>query len=744
MTAAAITPARTQLDLRPLLRADLEWSSRTSKRSTRWLARDPISLKFYWFGDREYRLLQCFQGQRTLAEIRSAWEQRHAFDPLDELELRQFVLRLESQGVVGFSGVVSAQRTQERLQRNRRRRWLSMAGSPLAIRVPLFDPTALLKRCDWIRGLFFRPALLLVSLILVLVIGVLSTAVMSTRWMDQNLLEQLLVGDGIWFLLIGFIVLKSLHEFGHALTCRHFGGECHEIGVMFLVLVPCLYCDVSDAWKLKSSAARIMISAAGILVELFFAAFAAIVWMSTQPSPINSVAFSMMLVGSLGSVFVNGNPLLRYDGYYILSDLVGIPNLAQQSQEALHSMFRRVFFRNQFESTHWDANANWLRVYGIAALVYRMILLVVIFLALNHWLKPLGLQWLLLPLSAGILLASYFRVRQISQFVRRESGDMRRLVLGSATVVLGCAAYVSFFVPLPSRIYCRGLALRSPREAVYAPVDAVLSTPLPDAVRFARGDTLVRLESLALRLERLAMAGEVDALRQRIDDLAARQVDDPDAASQLSTSRQSLLKLQPQVDKLNERMDELTVVAPRSGIVLAGDGEPMNLLSTRPATRPTERSKMEGGLNREYRGAVFSRGTQLAMIASDDQWNAEVLVDEPSLRWVKVGAAARLRLDRAMDATVSGTVENISARPISRTPEQLQLDILLQSVAGPDGLLQPATPHYSVTIRVDASESYPSRHCPSHGAVLSASIDTQHRVLAVRFYESVLRLLRDN
>ena len=572
----SIRPVATnQFQFRPLLRADIEWSRRDARKSTRWLARDPISLRFYWFGDREYRLMRLFTGQRTLVEIQSIWKQRHEMDPLGDRELRDFVLRLESQGVVHFAGLVSARRVEQRFDRNRRRRWLSIASSPLAIRVPLLDPTELLKRCDWIRILLFQPIFLAVSLTLVILVGVLTTAVMSTQWLNQNLLQQLLVGDGVWFLLVGFVVLKSMHELGHALACRHFGGECHEIGVLFLVMVPCLYCDVSDAWKLKSAVARMMISAAGILVELVFAALAAVVWMSTQPSPINSVAFSMMLVGSLGSVFVNGNPLLRYDGYYILSDFVGIPNLAQQSQESLHSMFRRFFFRSQFESTHWDSNPTWLRIYGVVAFIYRALLLVVIFLALHHWLKPVGMQWLLMPMFAGVLLASYFRLRQVSQFILKEFANMRYFVFGGAIMVFGLAAYAFFCVPLPSRVLSRGLALRSQRESVYVPVDAMLSEPLTDTIAgsepFTRGETLVQLQSWELQLQRLAMLGEVKAYRQRIEDLAARQVDDPDAASQLATARQSLAKLEPQVEELHDRLQELTVLAPSSGIALSGD-----------------------------------------------------------------------------------------------------------------------------------------------------------------------------
>lgn len=711
------------------------------------MARDPISLKFYWFGEREHRLLRLFDGQKSLPEIQAAWRDRHALDPLDERELTQFVLRLESQGIIQFPGVVSAQKTEERVRQKHRGRWLSLVGSPLAMRLPLFDPTRLLDRLDGLRRVLFRPSLLVVLLVLTVGAGVLTFAVMSTQWFDRNLLEQLLAGEGLLFFAFTFMLLKSLHELGHALTCRHFGGECHEIGVMFLVFMPCLYCDVSDAWKLRSRFSRIMISTAGIAVELICAALAAIVWMSTQPSPIHSVAFSIMLVGSLGTVFVNGNPLLRYDGYYILSDWVGIPNLAQQSQEALNSLFRRAFFRDQMKSTHWDADAKWLQLYGVASWAYRLLLLGLIFVGLYHWLNPLGLQWLLVPLSFGLLLAAYGRSRQAIRFIRREKGNMRRFASVSGLVALGGIVYVFFFVPVPSRVGGRGLAKRSPRESIYAPSDAVLQEPLstnhPTATQPFIGHTvdtgaaLFQLESMDLRLQQIRLSGDVAAFRQRVDDLAARQVDDPEAAGQLATARQSLQKIQPQLDKVNERADGLSVRAPRFGIVMAGERERMNLLSSRPDAVHTIGRSVARGVDPPDRGTFFPRGTQLAVIGSPDRWDAEILVSEAALPWVRVGATARLRLDRELNVLVTGTVDAISARPIQWTPEPLQSDPVFRSLKDPDGRTRPATPHYSVTVAVE-----PTPDCPSHHAILSASIDAPDRILAHRCYDFVLRLLR--
>ena len=139
----------------------------------------------------------------------------------------------------------------------------------------------------------------------------------------------------LFWLLLAIGAVKVLHELGHALACKHFGGEVHELGFMLLVFAPCLYCDVSDAWRLPSKWQRIAVSAAGMVVELVLAALATIVWWYAQPGVVQLVALNIMIVCTVSTLLVNGNPLLRYDGYYILSDLVETPNLWQRSREVL-------------------------------------------------------------------------------------------------------------------------------------------------------------------------------------------------------------------------------------------------------------------------------------------------------------------------------------------------------------------------------------------------------------------------
>ena len=147
-----------------------------------------------------------------------------------------------------------------------------------------------------------------------------------------------MLGDRWWYLAACYVVAKSLHELGHGLACVRYRAYCRELGVMFLCLAPCLYCDTTDAWKLSSKWERAAIAAAGMWVEWILATLAAGVWLITQAGTLHYVAASMMLVCSLGTLLVNSNPLLKYDGYYLLSDLWGVPNLSELGSDALRGL----------------------------------------------------------------------------------------------------------------------------------------------------------------------------------------------------------------------------------------------------------------------------------------------------------------------------------------------------------------------------------------------------------------------
>ncbi len=197
-----------------------------------------------------------------------------------------------------------------------------------------------------------------------------------------------------FLLAVALAGTKVLHELGHGMSCKHFGGECHEIGVLVLVLTPCLYCNVSDSWMLPNKWQRAMIGAAGMYVELAIASVCTFIWWFSEPGLLNYLALSTMFVCSVSTVIFNGNPLLRYDGYYILSDIMEIPNLRQKSSEILNRKLSEWCLG--IESPHDpflpERNQIFFALYTVAAAVYRWFITFSILWFLYQVFKPYRLE----------------------------------------------------------------------------------------------------------------------------------------------------------------------------------------------------------------------------------------------------------------------------------------------------------------------------------------------------------------
>ena len=205
-----------------------------------------------------------------------------------------------------------------------------------------------------------------------------------------------------------FILVKFIHELGHAFSCRRFGGECHEMGIMFLVFIPTPYVDASTAWAFPNKWHRIFVGAAGMIVELFVASLAAFVWITTGDihSVVAQLAFNAMLIASVTTIVFNANPLLRYDGYYILSDFLEIPNLRQKSSEYALGLIKRHVFRVKLQHPlPPPLQRFWLFTYAILSSIYRAFVGLVILLIVAYEIPVIGplmaisgiLTWFLVP-----------------------------------------------------------------------------------------------------------------------------------------------------------------------------------------------------------------------------------------------------------------------------------------------------------------------------------------------------------
>ena len=280
-------------------------------------------------------------------------------------------------------------------------------------RIPLWDPDKFLKRWSPINRFIFSRLGALVWLgvvfsAIVLLIPYWNTPGHSLKIAAQHSIDVRNNPVNLILLYGVFVFVKFIHELGHAFSCRRFGGECHELGIMFLVFIPTPYVDASTAWAFPNKWHRIFVGAAGMIVELFFASLMCFVWMST--GDINSVvaqlAFNAMLIASVTTLVFNANPLLRYDGYYILSDFLEIPNLRQKSSEYALGLIKRHIFRVKLQHPlPPPLQRFWLFTYAILSSIYRAFVGLVILLIVAYELPVIGplmaisgiLTWFLVP-----------------------------------------------------------------------------------------------------------------------------------------------------------------------------------------------------------------------------------------------------------------------------------------------------------------------------------------------------------
>ena len=345
---------------------------------------------------------------------------------------------------------------------------------------------------------------------------------------------------------------------------------------MLLVFSPCLYCDVSDAWRMPSKWRRIAISAAGIAVELVLAAIATIIWWYAEPGVLQLVALNIMLICTVNTFLINGNPLMRYDGYYILSDLMETPNLWQRSREVLGRIV-----------SHWlgvsravpgpddplipSRKRPLLATYAICSKVYLTFVCVAIVWGLVKVLYPYHLQNLAYAVAITVLGSAL--VTPISAAVQLARNPIRRAELRTGRLglitALGLAAVVAV-LSIPVDYTVRAPLVLMPDEAarVYATIGGTLTKILPAGTKVKRGDTIAELASTEADLELARLEGELNVRRLHLDHLERLRGVDPKANDEIPTARTALADSERRLEERRSEAKRLTLIAPVDGIVI--------------------------------------------------------------------------------------------------------------------------------------------------------------------------------
>ncbi len=493
-----------------------------------WVLKDPIGLNYFRFQEEEFALLKMLDGQSSLDDLKRGFEELFAPQQISVEELGQFV------GMLHRSNLVIADmpgQGRQLLKRRGERKWqefLAAISNVLAVRFKGIDPERIL---NWLY-----PQAVVVfhahgggDLLPVGPVGALAGdgAVRPVLVEAAELPPILRRGNWLW-LAVAVAVTKICHEFGHGLSCKHFGGECHELGFMLLVLTPCLYCNVSDSWMLPNKWHRAAIGVAGMYVELVIASLATFVWWFSQPGFENEMALNVMFVCSVSTVIFNANPLLRYDGYYILADITEIPNLRQKATTILsRTLGTWCLGMDEPEDPFLpQRNQVFFALYSVASALYTWFITFSILIFLQKVFEPYGLQVIgqIIGMAAigGLVirplwqLGNYFWVPGRLEQVKKERFRITVAVVGAAILAF-------LFLPLPYHIICTLDVEAQDAKKVFVEVPGSLVELCVHAGQHVeQGQVLARLRNMDIKLAVADLTARRDQLQSQLQSLEAR------------------------------------------------------------------------------------------------------------------------------------------------------------------------------------------------------------------------------
>jgi len=680
MIAAAST--LTSSTTRPLTlrtRGDLIVRRQEYQGEVAWIVKDPLKLSYFRFRDEEYALLTMLDGSASLEDIQAQFEQRFTPRRITTEEIGRFVGELYRSGLIVADVPGQAEQLERRQAENRRRKWLTHAGSLLALRVPVFDPDRLLTRLDGIFGWFFSTWAMIGALGLILS-AVLLVAVQFDVFLARLPGFHEFFAQQNWLTIaLMLAVAKILHEFGHGLCCKHFGGECHEMGAMLLVFTPCLYCNVSDSWLLRNKWQRAAVGAAGMYVELVLASIATFVWWHSAPGMLNQLCLSLMFVSSVSTLLFNANPLLKYDGYYILSDLLEVPNLRQKASKVCCRKLAAwcLGLQEPADPMLPQRGRGWFGAYAVAATIYGWVLIFSILWFLNTVLEPHGLQvigrMLIIAIVAGMLLPPLV---QIIRFLRVPGRIhlVKRSHLLATTAVAGVLGLAALAIPLPRSVSCS--VEIQPRDAknVFVEVPALLEqVHVTPGQPVKKGDLLAELSSPDVVLEEARLAGQEAEIEARLEALDRQRHGFDDAADeareQYPQVRQSLENVRQLRAMKRRDIERLKLAAPCDGVVM-----PPPQLAATPPSDGRLASWSGTPLKPHNIGALLGASGERALlcrIGDPQALEAVLVIDQSDIELVRQGQNVRVQIDQLPGEVYSTTVQSVAQRELDVTSRRM-------------------------------------------------------------------------
>ena len=632
--------------------------------------KDPLALKYHQLSPEQYAVLDLLNGENSLKQIRTAVQSQFPTEHFSLMDVQGLVIDLQEKTLLVALRLGQGPALLKSHRDSVRKKVLSTLKNPLTIQLPGWDPERVLAAMMPFTRWLFNPKVivLLLSSVAIALLFLASRFAQIQKSLPE--FQRFFSWPNLMYLWVALACIKVIHEFGHGLSCKHYGSECHSIGVMLLVFSPTMYCDVTDSWMLHNKWQRIMIGAAGMYFEALLSTVALMIWWNTEPGMFHYLCLNTFFVSTVSTVIFNANPLLKYDGYYMLSDYLEIPNLRQKADQISQRMLAKLCLGIDLPAPAFlpDHGRFWFFTYVIASAMYRWLVFAGIITFFYTVLKPYRLQ------SLGILMAIITILISLGGFLwstyklisqpRRDSVSKPRLLV--TTALLGVLGYLVLFLPFPW--YIEAPFTIEPDHAVhlYNPVEGFVETQFArPGSSIQQGEPLLTLANPVVETQLLDAQVQFSAAEVELQ--ALKLTGKSDAAVVAEERRDAA---QRQLDLLREKQSRLVILSPVSGTVVA---PPRRAGPTIEQIRERLAGWSGTPLAARNHGSFLEPQTHLATIAPSDKLQAVLVMDQTEREELILDRQVRLKLESLPTEVLEGRITEVSHRHLEFAPPGLSI-----------------------------------------------------------------------
>ena len=524
-----------------------------------YVLQDHASNKFHRFTTETYQLIKLMNSERTIQEIFDIATEKLGDDAPTQTETIQLLGQLHAADMLQCDISPDTAELFRRHSKEKKQKLKQTLRSPLSIRLPLIDPDHFLEKyANHFRHIFSKAGFLiwLLTIVSALVLA-------GVHWVEltENVSDRVLAPQNLLLIWLIFPLIKALHELGHGFVTKYWGGEVHEMGIMLLVFMPVPYVDASSASSFREQHKRVIVGAAGMLVEIFIAALAMFVWLGVEEGMLRSIAFNIMLIAGISTLLFNANPLLRFDGYYILADTLEIPNLASRANKYFFFLLQKYLYGVKDITTpaFSDGERRWFLLFSIASFLYRMFIYftIVIFVAGQFFF--IGILLALWAIASMFVVPIFKGLNYL--FRSSQLNHRRSRALAYTSSILSVVFVFLFVVPMPWHTVTEGVLWPPEKTMLRMGTSAFI-----EKVLVQHGDRVTKGQALIVCVDPL-LSTEIKKKKYELSELKAQQrAFRQSDLVQADIVDKDIKRISSELNRAREKAAELIVHSPVDGV----------------------------------------------------------------------------------------------------------------------------------------------------------------------------------